>query len=150
MEQVPPSHSAVKIGGERAYRKMRQGRSVNIPPRTVEITECKIISFEYPILKLKVACSSGTYIRSLVHDLGQLLRCGGYLAGLRRTKVGDWPIDDAVEIEKINWPDVIPLKEVLADRFKVELSYDQAQDIRQGRDIDVEVKKDAIGWSEGE
>ncbi|MDP6575591.1 MAG: tRNA pseudouridine(55) synthase TruB [Candidatus Peribacteraceae bacterium] len=149
IDQVPPAHSAIKIGGERAYRKMRQGRGVSIPPREVEIKKCEVLSFEYPILKARIACSSGTYIRSIANDLGILLRCGGYLQGLKRTKVGDWSLDDSAGLEDLTWSDVTPLKEVLRVRLKVELTSSQAEDVRHGRDIDIKVEQDAIGWSEG-
>ena len=149
IDQVPPAHSAIKIGGERAYRKMRQGRGENIPPREVEIKECDILDYNYPILKLRISCSSGTYIRSIANDLGQLLRCGGYLQELRRTKVGDWSIENSVELEDITWSDITPLKEILSERIKIDLTGDQAEDVRHGRDIDIKVEKDSIAWSEG-
>jgi len=149
VNQIPPAYSAVKVGGERAYRKVRQGRRVNIPPRTVEIKKCEIISYEYPSVVLRIGCSSGTYIRTLANDLGKILRVGAYLEGLRRTKVGDWSLEDSCEMYKISWSNVIPLKEVLAEKFKVEITSRQAQDIRHGRDIDVEVKSEVIAWSGG-
>ncbi len=75
VEQVPPAASAIKIGGERAYRKMRRGKGVKLSSREVEITACDILSYDYPDLHLRVACGSGTYIRSLANDLGHLRRC---------------------------------------------------------------------------
>ena len=157
IEQVPPGYSAIKIGGERAYRKMRrfdaahhrQGRGVDIPPREVEIKECEVLDFNYPILKLRIKCSSGTYIRSIANDLGQLLRCGGFLQELRRTKVGDWSIENSVELEDLTWSDITPLKEILSERIKIDLTGDQADDVRHGRDIDIKVEEGSIAWSEG-
>jgi len=149
IDQVPPGYSAVKVGGERAYRKMRQGRGVDLPPREVEITDCDIVAFDYPDLTLHIACGSGTYIRSLAHDMGSMLRCGGYLAGLKRTKVGEWFLDDAVELGKVKWPDVLPLKEILANFPKVDLTEEEYYDIRNGRDINQEVKPDTFGWFDG-
>ncbi|MCF7844550.1 MAG: tRNA pseudouridine(55) synthase TruB [Kiritimatiellales bacterium] len=149
IDQVPPGYSAIKVGGERAYRKMRQGRGVDLPPREVEITDCDIIAYDYPDLKLHVGCSSGTYIRSLAHDLGNLLRCGGYLSGLRRTKVGDWSVKDSVPLDKVNWTDVLPLKEVLVGFKKIELNEEEYYDIINGRDIDREVDLNTFGWFEG-
>ncbi len=145
-QQVPPAHSAVHVGGERAYRKARQGREVNIPPREVEITRCDIVHYEFPDLTLDVACGSGTYIRSLAHDLGRLLHFGAYLAGLRRTKVGQWSVDGAKEPEQASWTDVIPLKEILADFPRRELSDDEWDDVRQGRNIEAEVVPNTIAW----
>jgi len=149
IQQVPPAHSAVKVGGERAYRKARQGRGVNIPPREVEITECVIERYLYPDLHLKVACGLGTYIRSLAHDLGQLLHCGAYLQGLKRTKVGAWNVQDAVSPDLATWTRVLPLKDVLADFPRLELSDAQAEDICHGRSIAQVVHSDTIGWHGG-
>lgn len=149
IQQVPPAHSAVKVGGERAYRKARQGRGVNIPPREVEITECTIERYLYPDLHLRVACGSGTYIRSLAHDLGGLLQCGGYLQALRRTQVGEWNVEDAAAPAQVAWTRVLPLKDVLAGFPRLELSDVQADDIRHGRSIAHTVKQDTIGWHEG-
>jgi len=148
ISQVPPAHSAVKIGGDRAYRKARQGRGVNIPARRVHIEQCDVLSYEYPRLTVRVACGSGTYIRSLAHDLGQRLRCGGYLAALRRMKVGEWSVDFAVPPDAAAWSQVIPLKEVLAGFHSIELSQGEAERARHGQDIDREVKPDTIGWFE--
>lgn len=149
IQQVPPAHSAVKVGGERAYRKARQGRGIDLPSREVEVVACAIEHYAYPELTLRVRCGSGTYIRSLAHDLGQVLHCGGYLKALRRTRVGEWELTDAVPPEEAAWTKVIPLKEVMAKQTCVELSDAQAADIRFGRAIPLEVEKDAIGWNGG-
>ncbi|PIQ75712.1 tRNA pseudouridine(55) synthase TruB [Candidatus Peregrinibacteria bacterium CG10_big_fil_rev_8_21_14_0_10_49_24] len=149
IQQVPPAYSAIKVGGERAYRKMRQGREVNLPARTVEIDYCKISSYEYPALSLHVECGSGTYIRSLAHDLGSVLRCGGYLSSLRRTKVGEWSVMEAVHPEKVAWAHVRPLKDVLTSFDSVEVSPEEALDLSHGRSIKKEVKPDVIAWCEG-
>lgn len=149
IEQVPPGYSAVKVGGERAYRKMRQGRLVELPPRKVEITECDMLSYVYPDLKLRVACSSGTYIRSLAHDIGDLLRVGGYLAALQRTRVGEWSLEDAVEPDGAAWSRVLPLKEVLARFPKIELSDAEADAIIKGQSIFRNVRNDTIAWHNG-
>lgn len=148
VEQVPPAYSAVKVGGERAYRKMRQGKGVDLDSREVQIDKCDIISYDYPTLSLRVACGSGTYIRSIAHDLGQLIKFGGYLSALRRTKVGEWSVEDAVSPDHVAWTNVIPLKEVMSDRESIELTSEQAEDVRHGRNIDLEVKADTVGWFE--
>ncbi|MDD4287376.1 MAG: tRNA pseudouridine(55) synthase TruB [Candidatus Peribacteraceae bacterium] len=149
IQQVPPAHSAVKIGGERAYRKARQGRGVNIPPREVEISGCVITHYDYPHLHLRVSCGSGTYIRSLAHDLGEVLQCGGYLEKLKRTLVGTWNVTDAVKPELATWTSVLPLKDVLAHFPRLELTDTQAEDIRHGRAITHEIAPDTIGWHGG-
>ena len=146
IEQVPPLHSAVHVGGERAYRKARRGESVTLDPRNVNIADCSIESYTYPTLTLRVACSSGTYIRSLAHDLGTHLRCGGYLSALRRTKVGEWTVDFAVPPEDAIWADVIPLHEVLAHMRKIELTDDEYGDICHGRTIERTLTQECMAW----
>ena len=99
VQQVPPEFSAIHINGERAHVLARRGEKPVMPTRTVEISACDVVSYEFPLLTLRVACSSGTYIRSLAHDLGGLMHSAGYLSALRRTKVGDWKIEDAAKPE---------------------------------------------------
>lgn len=149
IKQVPPAHSAVKIGGERAYHKVRQGKNVEMPSREVEITSCTIESYDYPSLVLRVACGSGTYVRSLAHDLGGVLRCGAYLDALTRTRVGEWKLTDAVSPDDVSWTDILPLKEVLLPRHSVELDDVNADHVRFGRPISLEVQDDTIAWHQG-
>ena len=149
IDQVPPAASAIKIGGERAYRKMRQGRDPEMPSRSVEISQCDILSYAYPDLSLRVGCSSGTYIRSLAHDLGAALRTGAYLKALKRTKVGEWSLEDAVSVEDAKWTDVIPLKDVLHDRPSRELSDEEFDDVSHGRTISGSCDADTIAWHDG-
>ena len=149
VSQVPPTTSAIKIGGERAYRKMRQGRDVTMPTREVDIAYCDILSYSYPDLQLKVGCSSGTYIRSLAHDLGQTLRCGAYLSGLKRTMVGDFSLENAVCPDDAVWSHVIPLKDILRSFERVELSDRDFEDISHGRIIEGNCTRNAIGWNNG-
>lgn len=149
VSQVPPTSSAIKVGGERAYRKMRQGRDVEMPTREVDIDYCDMISYTYPNLQLKVGCSSGTYIRSLAHDLGQSLKCGAYLAGLKRTKVGYFSLDKAIAPDDAIWGKVLPLKEVLAGMPKMDLSKEDFENLTHGRIIDGECAKNTIGWVDG-
>ncbi len=96
--QVPPAFSAVKINGTRAYKFARQGVEVEIKKRVIRISEFKI-NGELPNINFEVACSKGTYIRSLADDYGRYLNSGSHLSALRRTKIGDYHIDDAFNIE---------------------------------------------------
>ena len=95
IEQVPPVHSALKIGGERAYEKARRGEMVEMKSRKVSIERIELVEFNAPILKIYCTVSSGTYIRSLAHDVGQRLGCGAYLSALRRTRVGHFAVANA-------------------------------------------------------
>lgn len=96
--QMPPAFSAKKIAGKKAYELARAGLPVELKPVMVKMRLWDI-SIEMPIVKFKVEVSSGTYIRSLVHDIGQNLGCGAILTELRRTRVGDFKIEDAKKIE---------------------------------------------------
>lgn len=97
--QVPPAHSAIKIGGKRVYELARQGKEVNIEPRKVFIKEFEITKIEMPVLEFRVVCSTGTYIRSLANDFGETLGCGAYLSRLCRTRIGEFLLKDAVSIQ---------------------------------------------------
>jgi len=97
--------SAKKIKGQRLYQLARKNQPVELKPSLVEINNLEILEYAWPNLKLKVNCGSGTYIRSLAHDLGQRLGCGAYLSGLVRTKIGDYTIDQAVKLDRIGKDD---------------------------------------------
>ncbi len=86
--QRPPAYSAVKIDGKRSYALARQNKAVPLPARPVTVSELTLSSYEYPRLVLRMVCSRGTYVRSIAHDLGELLGCGAYVSRLRRTRVG--------------------------------------------------------------
>lgn len=98
--QTPPIHSAVKKDGKRAYELARAGKEIKLEPRPVQITAFELTKIELPEVHFRVACSTGTYIRSLANDFGQALGCGGYLQALRRTKIGDFNADDAPGIDE--------------------------------------------------
>ena len=100
-EQTPPLFSALKFGGERLYKIARRGGSVELKPRMVEIKKMSLINYELPIIEIRVACSKGTYIRALARDIGRKAGCGAYLLSLVRTRLGDFSIEDALEIEEL-------------------------------------------------
>lgn len=97
--QVPPVFSAVKIDGKRAYKFARKGEEVELKAKPLEISELEILSFEAPLLRLRVVCSKGTYIRALARDIGEALESGAHLIGLRRTRVGDIRIDCCLSVD---------------------------------------------------
>ncbi len=99
IKQVPPRYSAIKVGGERAYKLARKGEDFEMPSREVEIYEIEILRYEWPELEIRCAVSSGTYIRTLAEDIGEKLRLGAYLTALRRTKVGKYSVDDAIKLD---------------------------------------------------
>lgn len=96
IQQYPPAHSAIKKDGKRAYEYARAGQEIKLEARPVQITEFEITHVNLPEVHFRVSCSTGTYIRSLAHDYGKALGCGGYLQELRRTKIGEFCVDDAV------------------------------------------------------
>ncbi len=95
IEQIPPAFSAIKSAGQRAYKLAREGKPARLPARIVRIEQLSLIDFEAPDVTLELACSAGTYVRSLAHDLGQVLGCGAHLAALRRTAVGPFALEHA-------------------------------------------------------
>jgi tRNA pseudouridine55 synthase len=97
--QVPPAHSAIKIGGKRVYELARQGKDVKMEPRQVTIKQFEITAIEMPLIYFKVVCTTGTYIRSLAFDFGETLGCGAYLSSLCRTRIGTHSINNAQSIE---------------------------------------------------
>jgi tRNA pseudouridine55 synthase len=106
IEQIPPAFSARKVKGKKLYQLARKGMKVQPKPKKVKIYEISILEYRFPHLKIKVKCSSGTYIRSLANDIGKKLGCGAYLEELVRTKIGEFSIKNAVELSKLtsqNW-----------------------------------------------
>ncbi|MCX6798043.1 MAG: tRNA pseudouridine(55) synthase TruB [Candidatus Falkowbacteria bacterium] len=101
VKQKPPIFSAKKINGRKLYQLARQGKKIEIEPRLIKIYKIKILKYRWPILKIRINCASGTYIRSLAHDLGADLGCGAYLYNLRRTKIGQATIKKAIKLDKL-------------------------------------------------
>jgi tRNA pseudouridine55 synthase len=101
IEQTPPMHSAIKINGQRAYALARQGLIVEMPKRMVTISEIKLKSYDYPEISFTASVSSGTYIRSLVGDIGEILTTGAYTTELRRTRIGTFKIVGALDVKGI-------------------------------------------------
>ena len=101
--QTPPIHSAIKKDGKRSYDLARAGKEVVLDARPVTVGEFEIAAIKLPEIHFRVVCSTGTYIRSLAHDFGQLLGCGAYLQELRRTKIGNFNADDALTPQQ--WKD---------------------------------------------
>jgi tRNA pseudouridine55 synthase len=101
-QQIPPAYSAIKVNGKRSYQLARQGSEVVLQPRTVTVKKLEVLNYSYPLVELRAAVSSGTYIRSLANDMGEMLKTGGYVTALKRTKVGHFDVHDAIEVEKIS------------------------------------------------
>jgi len=113
IEQVPPTYSAVKVNGDRAYQLRRDGQEVELKPKQVRIDEIEILRFDEESMKLqlRVVCGKGTYIRALARDLGRALNSGAYLTELRRTRVGDYSVDNCVPFNDfVAWMDANNIK----------------------------------------
>lgn len=102
IEQVPPAYSAVKTGGQRAYKEARAGKTVKLEPRSVTVHDLNLLEYHYPVLRLVATVSSGTYIRSLARDIGASLGTGGYVSALRRTRIGAWSLANSVQMDGLD------------------------------------------------
>lgn len=104
ISQVPPIYSALKINGKKLYDYARAGEQVEIKPRTVNIYKIELFDFNYELQQAKIiiACSKGTYIRSIAYDLGKILNCGGYLISLERSQAGKFNISSSVNLDEIS------------------------------------------------
>tara|TARA_R110002111_G_scaffold262875_1_gene342486 strand:- start:29560 stop:30486 length:927 start_codon:yes stop_codon:yes gene_type:complete len=100
IEQVPPQFSAVHIKGRRAYDLARRGKSFEIQPRTVEVYELELVRFEFPRFQLRIVCGSGTYVRSLGRDLGEQLGTGAIMSSLVRTRIGQFNLESAINLDE--------------------------------------------------
>jgi tRNA pseudouridine55 synthase len=140
IEQVPPPFSAIKVKGRKAYEIAREGGSVELAPRNVQIHVLDILSYEPPNLSLDVECSAGTYIRSLAHELGVEVGTGAHLTGLRRVKAGPFSIEEAVSLAELEqsiqertWEHyLIPAADALPDFREVKVSAELLSSIRNG------------------
>ena len=148
IEQVPPPYSAIKVQGRKAYEMARAGEEVELMPRIIHVYSLEVLEWAPPEVVIDISCSSGTYVRSLAHDLGAKLGCGATLTGLRRTKNGRFTLRDAVPLRKLNeafadgtwYQFLIPAAEALTDWPTLELSVDQVDAIRHGHRIAAETK----------
>lgn len=102
IEQTPPAYSAVHVNGQRAYRLARKGERVDLPARIVRIEAIDRLAYDWPLLQLRITCGKGVYIRSLARQIGQALDTGGHLRALRRLAVGQFTVDQAVHLDRIN------------------------------------------------
>ena len=109
IKQVPPAYSACKIKGTRAFRLARNGKDVELKPKTLVIDEIELLDYAMPLIKIRVVCSKGTYIRALARDIGLALHSGAYLTALRRTRVGEYRVDDCLRFDTFpQWLEQVP------------------------------------------
>jgi tRNA pseudouridine55 synthase len=101
LQQFPPAHSAIKVGGKRAYHFARQGKEVELKAREVDVKEFEITAMNLPEIQFRIVCSKGTYIRSLARDFGEALGVGAYLSQLCRTRIGNFNLTNALTLEQV-------------------------------------------------
>lgn len=139
IEQVPPMFSAIKQDGQPLYKLARQGKEVARKTRQVTIDELSVLEWNAPHLTVRVVCSSGTYIRSLAHDLGEVLDCGGHITILRRTAVGDFGVNTAVSLNDLTSDNIaswlLPLNTAVAHLPRLDLTTQESDDLLQGKQI---------------
>jgi tRNA pseudouridine55 synthase len=136
--QRPPAYSAKKREGKRAYRAAREGREFELDPVTVRIERIEVTRFEPPLVELDITCGSGTYIRAVGRDLGEALGVGAHLTALRRTRVGQHRVEDALPAASLDDAPrvsaaIIPATRALAHLPQVEVGAAQQVDLRHGR-----------------
>jgi tRNA pseudouridine55 synthase len=137
LKQVPPMVSAVKVGGERLYKKARRGEEVERAPRVVTVYAVAVVDFDPtgPTATLDIACSAGTYVRTLVHDIGESLGCGAHLAALRRTENAGFTIDDAVMLDDVDAHRLRPPSDAVRALRTIEVEESDARLIATGRPL---------------
>ncbi len=147
IEQIPPMYSAIKIKGKKLYELARAGKEIEREARKITISELEIIEYHYPLLKVKINCSSGTYIRSLAHDIGKILGCGAYVNDLMRTKSGNFNIEESVPLEAITRDSInkylIPSGKAI-DLPSFIANPDQISHIKMGQPIKCELKDQRV------
>ena len=146
VEQIPPMYSAVRVGGKHLYELARQGIVTERKPRKVVFYSIDVISVELPLVKISVTCSKGTYIRTLCHDIGEKLGCGGCMESLVRTRVGDFLIEDSLtlaEVEKAvergeEYLPVCRIEDILKDYPRVICPKEKDRLLQNGNPLDME------------
>jgi tRNA pseudouridine55 synthase len=142
IDQIPPAFSAVHVDGKRAYELARKGHDVSLPSRKVHIESIELVDFSWPFLTVHISCSKGTYIRSLARDIGDRLGTGALLHDLLRTRVGQFRIEDRVELNEIRpetWTDhLIAPFDALTKYPHLIISNEMITDIVHGKSVRVE------------
>ncbi len=141
IDQVPTAVSAIKVDGKRAYQRVRDGETVELQPRRVTIRELVVHEVAGADVRISVRCSSGTYIRAIARDVGAALGVGGHLTSLRRTAVGPYDLAAAHTIDELSDSfTMLPIAEAARAAFaSVDLDQTQADDVRVGRALDLEL-----------
>lgn len=139
IQQTAPAYSAIKRDGQPLYKAARRGETIELPVRPVTIYALEVLAFDSPLVELRVVCSPGTYIRSLAHDLGEALGCGGHVVALRRTASGSFTTADAVSLDTLTpdtWRDhLLSPEAAVGDLPQVIVSEADSEHLQHGRAI---------------
>lgn len=146
IEQVPPKYSAVKIDGKRAYDLARADEEFEISKRKVELFSFELVEFNWPMVKLKIKCGSGFYVRSLVRDLCQVLSVPGFMYSLVRTQVGPFNLDNSSDVDSLSTVDE---SQILKNFVRTDLNESELELIRNGMPIASELNGLVYGYFEG-
>jgi len=147
IQQVPPAHSALKVGGRRAYELARAGETVELAARPVRIDAIRLTGYQWPRVEIEIECGAGTYIRSIARDLGQTLGTGGIIEVLTRTRIGQFRLEEAhapgdLSLNRLEEVLIAPL-EAMIGRPRVRLTEEQMDAILQGKRLDASV----VAWA---
>jgi tRNA pseudouridine55 synthase len=149
--QIPPVFSAIKKNGQSLYKAARKGQQIEIEPREVTIYSCDLIEYKDDMVTVDVRCASGTYIRSIAHDLGEKLGCGAYIQKLTRTEYGPFRIENAVTLEKLEEqlsnnesPYLFDIDFILDDFERVDVSDEECRNIIDGKLYAYETASDKL------
>lgn len=150
--QTPPVRSAIRISGERSWRREQAGEPITPQPREVKIAAIEVESYQPPMVKMRVACGSGTYIRSLARDIGEELGCGGYLRSLSRVSLGVHSKSQSVAFDEVSVDKWLPLEKLLGALPRAEVTTATAERLGYGQEVEVGEEEgpdgDCIIWSE--
>lgn len=152
-EQIPPMYSALKVNGKKLYELAREGKVIERKARSVKILDIKILEMDLPRVRMEVSCSKGTYIRTLCHDIGEKLGCGGCMESLIRTRVSAFRIEDARTLDEIEALKqegklaglLVPIEEMFPSYPKITVKDDWKAFAKNGNPLDVKMLKEACG-----
>ena len=137
IEQTPPMVSAVRVAGQRLHKLARMGKEVERKPRPQRIYELEVVDFDGATATLDVRCSAGTYVRTLINDIGESLGSGAHMKSLVRTEAGGFTLEDAVRLDDVGDKDVRPLIDTVRGLFTFEVDDDAAKLVRNGRPLNL-------------
>lgn len=137
IDQIPPKFSAKKIGGISAYKLARKGEEIEMKSCKVNVDKIEISSFKWPSLKMRVECGSGTYIRSLIHDIGGEIGCGAYMSGLRRVSIGNFRVEDAVKVDDFVLDNIVSIDDGFVELPIFDFDETDMEVLNKGNFVDV-------------